>query len=114
MSKDQEPVLIRLNTKVSPDNNYEGKVVGIERYIGKKPIMTVGNSDGDLAMLQYTDDGQGKHLMMLVSHDDAEREYDYKEGAENAHQEAQKQGWTLISIKHDFKEVFAVETKRYL
>ena len=109
--KNQEPVLIRLDTKVFPDNNYEGKVVGIERYIGKKPIMTVGNSDGDLAMLQYTDDGQGKHLMMLVNHDDAEREFDYKEGAENAYRQAQENGWTLISVKHDFKEVFAVETK---
>ena len=69
ITEEGEPILIRLRIPVLPINNYDGKAIGIERYISKKPIIAVGNSDGDVAMLQYTDNGKGRNLMMLVHHD---------------------------------------------
>jgi len=105
---DGSHVLVRKPELVEPINSKGGKVVGIERYIGKKPIMTVGNSDGDLEMLQYTDEQEGPALMMLVHHDDP-REYVYDTGAENALQEADARGWTVISMKKDFVTVFGNE-----
>ncbi len=103
------PVLVRVPLPVLPINNNAGKPVGLERYLGKRPIMAVGNSTGDLQMLQYTDDGQGQDLMMLVHHDDPNREYQYDEGAEDALQEAAQRGWSVISMKDDFIKVFAWE-----
>lgn len=103
------PVLVRLPIPVLPVNNQAGKPVGIERYIGKRPIMAVGNSTGDLEMLQYTDDGQGRDLMMLVHHDDPDREYQYDKGAEEALVEAAVRGWSVISMKNDFSQVFPWE-----
>lgn len=103
------PALVRRGLPIF-FNDQRKKPVAIGRYIGKKPIMTVGNSTGDLAMLQYTDDHQGHDLMMLVRHDDAVREY-YQENPEDKHvkkvlDEAKAQGWSLISVKDDFKKVF--------
>ncbi|MBC6423947.1 MAG: haloacid dehalogenase-like hydrolase [Hormoscilla sp. SP12CHS1] len=91
-------------------NDEEEKPVGIQRDIGKRPIMAVGNSNGDLQMLQYTDDGNGRDLMMLVRHDDEAREH-YQEAADSDHvnealDEADDRGWTLISVKDDFVKVF--------
>ncbi len=105
---DGSHVLVKTPILVKPINNNEGKVVDIDRYIGKKPIMTVGNSDGDLEMLQYTDEQDGPALMMLVHHDDP-REYVYDTGAENALREADARGWTVISMKEDFVTVFGNE-----
>ncbi|NEP47505.1 MAG: haloacid dehalogenase-like hydrolase [Moorea sp. SIO3C2] len=105
---DGSHVLVRKPELVQPINSKGGKVVGIERYIGKKPIMTIGNSDGDLEMLQYTDEQDGPALMMLVHHDDP-REYVYDTGAENALREADARGWTVISMKEDFVTVFGNE-----
>ncbi|MBP0021484.1 MAG: haloacid dehalogenase-like hydrolase [Cyanobacteria bacterium SBLK] len=68
------PVLLRSDELVPPANDKAGKPVGIERYIGKKPILAVGNSNGDLQMLEYTDDSQGNDLMLLLRHDDLARE----------------------------------------
>jgi len=91
-----------------------GKPEGINLVIGRRPVAAFGNSDGDEEMLAYTDTGEGR-LMMLVHHDDAEREYAY--GAKSkigtfsdelmAH--AEKGGWTVISMKKDWKRVFAFE-----
>ncbi|GET44113.1 HAD family hydrolase [Microseira wollei] len=107
--REGKPVLVRINELVKPMNDKKGKPVGIERYIGKRPIMAVGNSDGDLQMLQYTDDHQGHDLMMLVHHDDPDREYQYDEGAECALTEADVRGWSVISMKNDFIKVFGWE-----
>ncbi len=106
IQEDGKPVIIRLGIPLLPLNNYAGKAVGIQRYIGKKPILTVGNGNNDVAMLQYTDDGEGRDLMMLVHHDDGDREYQYDEGAETLLAEAEKRGWIVISVKNDFKQVF--------
>jgi len=83
--------------------------------IGRRPIAAFGNSDGDREMLEWTGAGGGVRLMMLVHHDDAQREWAY--GAESKigtfsdslMAEAKKNGWTVISMKHDWKRIFAFE-----
>jgi hypothetical protein len=91
-----------------------GKPVGINRFIGRRPILAFGNSDGDLEMLQYSVSGPGLRLALLLHHDDAEREYAYdrlsKFGRlDRAWDEAVKQGWQVVSMKHDFKKVFVFD-----
>ena len=90
-----------------------GKPVGINSHIGRRPIAAFGNSDGDQQMLEYTQGGDGARLMMLVHHDDAEREYAY--GADSKigtfsdalMAEAKKDNWTVISMKDDWKKIFS-------
>jgi len=115
-------VLVKKPELVKPFNDGPGKVVGIDRLIGKKPIMAVGNSSGDLPMLDYTDDGIGPALMMLLHHDDP-RECPYAAGNPdiycpydqrsdddiNAFDVAESRGWTVISMKDDFVTVYGEE-----
>ncbi len=112
--RDGKPVLMRL-----PEMNFiddkTGKPVGINSHIGRRPIAAFGNSDGDQQMLEWTQAGDGARLMMLVHHDDAVREFAY--GAESKigtfsdalMAEAKKDGWTMISMKDDWKTIFAFE-----
>ena len=98
--------------EVDAINDGPGKPVGIEKFLGRRPVMAFGNSDGDLEMLQYTASGSGPRLMALVHHDDAEREVAYDKGSpvgglDKALTEAGTRGWTVISMKNDFKTVFA-------
>lgn len=92
-----------------------GKPMGIHLMIGRRPLAAFGNSTGDQAMLEYTQDGGGARLMMLVHHDDATREYAYgpesKVGTFPAAlmAEADKRGWVVISMKNDWKRIFAWE-----
>ena len=109
-----KPVLMRL-----PEMNFiddkTGKPVGINSHIGRRPIAAFGNSDGDQQMLEWTQAGNGARLMLLVHHDDAEREFAY--GAESKigtfsdalMAEARKNNWTVISMKNDWKQIFAFE-----
>ncbi len=101
------------------DNN-AGKPEGIHLMIGRCPFAAFGNSTGDRQMLEYTKAGAGARLAMLVLHDDAAREYAYgparglpdtKIGAftQALYDEAQTGGWTVISMKKDWKRVFAFE-----
>ena len=83
-----------------------GKPVNIDRYIGKIPAIAVGNSDGDIEMLQYADSNPKPDLELLLHHDDADREFDYDHGTEKALTLAQENDWTVISIKKDFKQIF--------
>jgi phosphoglycolate phosphatase-like HAD superfamily hydrolase len=69
--------------------------------IGRRPIFAAGNSNGDIEMLEFT-----KGLRLLVLHDDAEREFDYVAGAEQALQDADKHGWTVVSMRNDWANVF--------
>lgn len=85
------------------------KPVEIQLHIGRRPIIAVGNSDGDLEMLQYAWDGQRPFLSLLLHHDDAEREYDYLKGAEEALSVAAQSDWVVVSIKRDFAVVFPYE-----
>jgi phosphoglycolate phosphatase-like HAD superfamily hydrolase len=88
-----------------------GKPVGINRFIGRRPIFAFGNSDGDLQMLQYTASGSGARFMGIVHHTDAEREYAYDRQSkigklDKALDEATKRGWTVTDMKQDWKVVF--------
>ncbi len=92
----------------APDVFDDGPVkpVRIWSRIGRRPILACGNSNGDMQMLQYTGGPSRLALRMLVLHDDADREFDYTAGAEQALQQADAQGWTVVSIKDDWRAVF--------
>ena len=112
--RDGKPVLLRL-PEVNFIDDKAGKPVGINAYIGCQPIAAFGNSDGDQQMLEWTQRGSGARLMMLVHHDDAVREWAY--GAESKigtfsdalMAEAKAKKWTVISMKNDWKRIFAWE-----
>lgn len=87
------------------------KPIMIEEHIGKRPVIAVGNSDGDIEMLTYCTDRKGASLGILLHHDDEQREYKYDAGAEKALKKASEKGWTVVSIKDDFDSVFAAESK---
>ena len=88
-----------------------GKPVQIWTRIGRRPIMAVGNANGDVPMLQFAAGQSGPTLCMLVNHDDETREVKYSSGAEKAVKEAGTQGWTVISMKNDWDRVFAFQEK---
>ena len=112
--RDGKPVLMRLPQMNFIDDK-DGKPIGINSHIGRRPIAAFGNSDGDREMLEWTQAGRGARLMMLVHHDDAEREFAY--GAESKigtfsdalMAAAKEKKWTVISMKHDWKKIFAFE-----
>ncbi len=117
--RDGKPVLLRLPELNFNDNN-GGKAVGINEYIGRRPIMAFGNSTGDKEMLQYTQGGSGARFELLVLHDDAARETAYgpARGLPNVPlvhftQElddyAQQNGWTVVSTKNDWKTIYATQ-----
>jgi len=111
--RDGKFVLVKLAELNSIDDKV-GKPININLHIGRRPILAFGNSDGDLEMLQYTASGAGLRLMLLLHHDDATREYDYDRKSrvgtlDLAWDEAVKQGWLVVSLKDDFKTVFAFE-----
>jgi phosphoglycolate phosphatase-like HAD superfamily hydrolase len=91
-----------------------GKPVGINRFIGRRPILAFGNSDGDLQMLQWTAAGRDARLMLILHHDDAEREWAYDRQShigrlDKALDEASAKGWTVVSMKRDWRKVFGFE-----
>ena len=117
--KDGKPILIK-EPKLMLNDNDAGKPEGIHLMIGRRPRAAFGNSTGDQQMLEYTGAGAGARLMMLVLHDDAQREYAYgparglpdtKVGTFTPalYDEAQKSGWTVISMKNDWRRIFAFE-----
>ena len=85
------------------------KAIQIWERIGRRPIMAVGNANGDVPMLQFAADQERPTLCMLVGHDHAEREVEYSAGAEEAVATARTAGWTVISMKNDWKQVFAFD-----
>ena len=115
--RDGQPVLVRL-PELNFNDDKGGKPVGINQHIGRRPVMAFGNSNGDQQMLEYTQGGSGARFELLVLHDDAAREYAYgparglpeaKLGAFTPalDEEAKKAGWTVVSMKDDWKTVFA-------
>jgi phosphoglycolate phosphatase-like HAD superfamily hydrolase len=110
---DEGPVLVK-QPEISFVDDKAGKPVGIHHFIGRRPIAAFGNSDGDLQMLQWTAAGDGPSLMVLLHHDDAEREYAYDREShvgrlDAALDEARERGWTVISMQNDWSRVFAFE-----
>jgi hypothetical protein len=117
--RDGKPVLVRL-PQLNFNDDKADKPVGINQHIGRRPIATFGNSRGDQEMLEYTQGGSGARFELLVLHDDAAREYAYgpalglptpKLGAFTPalYDEAKKAGWTVVSMKDDWKQVFPFE-----
>jgi hypothetical protein len=108
--RDGTPVLVRL-PEVNFIDDKAGKPVGIHQAIGRRPIAAFGNSDGDLQMLQWTAAGTGLRFCLYVHHDDAAREwaYDRKSHVGRLDQgldEAARRGWTVASMKDDWKIVY--------
>jgi phosphoserine phosphatase len=108
--REGKPVLVRL-PKVDFIDDREGKPVGIQKFIGRRPIAAFGNSDGDFAMLQWATAGAGPRFGLLVHHDDAEREFAYDRKSfvgqlDKGLDEAPKRGWTVVSMKSDWNCVF--------
>jgi hypothetical protein len=91
---------------VPPYNTFTGKPVNVQRMIGRMPTIVVGNEDGDLPLLELSAASNGPRLLMLIHHDDAEREFAYDKGAERALRTAREHGWTVVSMKRDFATVF--------
>ena len=104
------PTLVKL-PELNFINDKEGKPVGIHQHIGRRPIAAFGNSDGDFQMLEWTTTGPGARFGLFVHHDDDEREWAYDR---NSHigklarglDEAPQRGWTVVSMKNDWKTVF--------
>ncbi len=118
-NKEGQGVLMR-DPKLLLNNNGAGKAEDIHLFIGKRPHAAFGNTDGDRKMLEYTQAGGGASLEILVLHDDAQREYAYgpaqglpdtKVGTfpQSLYDEAKAKGWTVISMKNDWKQIFAWE-----
>lgn len=109
-----KPALVRL-PEINFIDDKTGKPVGINSHIGRRPIAAFGNSDGDRQMLEWTQAGDGARLMVLVHHDDAKREWAYgpesKIGtfSDALMAEANQQGWTVVSMKNDWKKIYPFE-----
>jgi phosphoglycolate phosphatase-like HAD superfamily hydrolase len=117
MGSDGAPVML-IESAVLMDDNGPGKPQDIALMIGRRPVAAVGNSGGDQQMLEWTGAGERARLMMLIHHDDAEREYAYGPAGglpntgigvftEALLDEANQRGWFVVSMKHDWKQIFS-------
>lgn len=117
--RDGQPDLLKL-PEVLFINDKEGKPEGINLFIGQRPIAAFGNSTGDQQMLEWTQAGNGKHLELLVHHDDPEREYAYDKDSkigsfpDSLMKEAKKRQWIVVSMKNDWKVVFPWQLRQKL
>jgi len=108
--RDGKPVLVRL-LELNFIDDKAGKPDGINSHIGRRPIAAFGNSDGDFEMLEWTTSGSSPRLSLIVHHDDGEREFAYDRKSpfgklDRALDEAPQRGWTVVSMKHDWKRIF--------
>jgi phosphoglycolate phosphatase-like HAD superfamily hydrolase len=111
--RDGTPVLVKQPTEEFVDDG-PGKPVGINRFIGRRPIFAFGNSDGDLQMLQWTAAGEGPRFMAIVHHTDAEREWAYDRTSSIGHldkalDEGMRRGWTIVDMKDDWLTIYPAE-----
>lgn len=122
-TNDGKPFLTK-EPRLLLNDDKAGKPEGIHLIIGRRPHAAFGNSTGDRQMLEYTKAGDGTRLSMIVLHDDAEREYAYgpalglpktKIGSftQALHDEAEKQGWVVVSMKNDWKAIFPFEKTNF-
>ncbi len=110
---DGNPTITRL-PEIDFIDDKEGKPLNIQKIIGKKPIFSSGNSDGDLAMMQWTASNKHKSFMLYVHHTDAEREWAYDRDShigklDKGLDQAIKDGWTVIDMKNDWKVIYPFE-----
>lgn len=110
---DGKPTLVRLPQANFVDDK-AGKPVGIQRFIGQRPLLAFGNSDGDFEMLEWTTAGEGPRLGLIVHHTDALREYAYDRDSMVGRlvrglDEAKERDWILVSMKDDWKKIFKFE-----
>jgi haloacid dehalogenase-like hydrolase len=108
-----QPSLVKVD-KVEFVDDGVGKPVGINRFIGRRPIFAFGNSDGDQQMLEWTAAGSGARFMGLVHHTDAEREWAYDRAShigklDKALDKAIARGWTVVDMKKDWRKIFPFE-----
>jgi len=108
--RDGKPILMKL-PEINFVDDKEGKPVGIQQHIGRRPIAAFGNSDGDLQMFQWTTAGSGPRLALIVHHTDAQREWAYDRQShigklDKAWDEAIAKGWTVVSMKDDWKTIY--------
>ena len=108
--QDGKPALIRL-PEINFIDDKDGKPIGIQQHIGRRPIAAFGNSDGDLQMLQWTAAGPGTSFCLYVHHTDAVREYAYDHPSAIGQLDlglavAAKQGWTVVNMKDDWKVIY--------
>ena len=113
--RDGKPALLKLPAIDFIDDK-EGKPIGIQRFIGRRPIAAFGNSDGDLQMLQWTAGGNGARLMLIVRHTDAEREWAYDRKSsigrlDKALDEANAKGWTVVDMKKDWNIIYPFDQR---
>lgn len=113
--RDGKPVLVRLGELNFIDDK-EGKPVGIQQHIGRRPIAAFGNSDGDLQMLQWTAAGEGPRYCLYVHHTDSKREWAYDRKSnigklDKGLDEAAAKDWTVVDMKQDWKIVYPPEKK---
>jgi len=111
--RDGKPVLVK-QAKVEFIDDHAGKPVGIQRFIGRRPILAFGNSDGDQQMLEWTAVGNGARFMGIVHHTAAEREWSYDRKSkigtlDKAWDEATAKGWTVVDMKQDWKAIYPFE-----
>jgi len=109
-----QPVLARL-----PELNFiddkDGKPVGIQQHIGRRPLMTFGNSDGDFEMLEWTSAGEGPRFALIVHHTDGASEFEYDREShvgrlDKALDAADEKGWTVVDMKRDWRRIYPFET----
>jgi hypothetical protein len=108
--RDGHPAITRL-PEIDFIDDGPGKPVGIHKFIGRRPIAAFGNSDGDFEMLEWTTAGPGRSFGLIVHHDDAQRENAYDRDSHFGRlarglDEASARGWTIVSIKNDWKVVY--------
>jgi phosphoserine phosphatase len=103
---------LKILPKVDFIDDKAGKPVGIHKFIGRRPVMAVGNSDGDLQMLQWTSDSKYANLRLLIHHTDKEREYAYDKGAEKVLKAARKNGWTVVDMKEDWRVIYPFQARK--
>ncbi|MHC4498151.1 MAG: haloacid dehalogenase-like hydrolase, partial [Planctomycetota bacterium] len=110
-----KPVLVRL-PEINFIDDKEGKPVGINQHIGRRPIAAFGNSDGDLQMLQWTAAGDSPSLMVYIHHTDAEREWAYDREShigrlDKGLDEANTKGWMVVDMKKDWKVIYPFQMR---
>jgi phosphoserine phosphatase len=113
--QDGVPVLMRRPEMDFLDDK-QGKPVAINKFIGRRPTLAAGNSDGDLQMLQWTTGADGRRLGLIVHHDDGEREYAYDRDSsigrlDQAFDQAAANGWIVVSMQDDWRTIFPEEAK---